>query len=78
MNGGWRHTRVTLSPLNPEHKPIVLTPESEGDVQNVAKFLAVLGQSWCVRTPLLSCAVSVYPRLSVSRKIRGPIYEIAY
>jgi type III restriction enzyme len=45
LDGGWRHTRVTLSPLNPDYKPIVLSPESEEEVQVVAEFLAVLGQS---------------------------------
>ena len=44
-DGGWRHTRVALSPINPEFKPIILTPESEEDVEIVAEFLAVLGQS---------------------------------
>jgi SOS-response transcriptional repressor LexA len=43
--GGWRHARVTLSPLNPEYEPIVLTPESEEDVQIVAEWLAVLGRA---------------------------------
>lgn len=40
----WRHRRVTLSPLNPECQPIVLMPESEGEVQIVAEFLVVLGR----------------------------------
>ena len=38
----WRHTKVTLSPTNPEYSPIVL---SEGDadfVQVVAEFVTVL------------------------------------
>jgi phage repressor protein C with HTH and peptisase S24 domain len=43
--GGWRHARVTLSPLNPEYEPIVLTPESEEHVQIVAEWLAVLGRA---------------------------------
>ena len=42
--GAWRHSLVTLSPLNPDFKPIRLTPESDEDVQIVAEFLAVLGQ----------------------------------
>ena len=41
-DGTWRHTKVTLSPLNPEFQPIVLTPESEDDVQVIAEFLDVL------------------------------------
>jgi phage repressor protein C with HTH and peptisase S24 domain len=40
----WRHTRITLSPLNPEYQPIVLTSESEDDVQIVAEFSGILGQ----------------------------------
>jgi phage repressor protein C with HTH and peptisase S24 domain len=43
--GNWRHTRITLSPLNPEFQPIALTPESEGDVQVIAEFLTVLGRA---------------------------------
>lgn len=38
----WRHGRITLSPINPEFKPIVLTPKNEGDVKIVAVWLAVL------------------------------------
>ena len=38
----WRHGRITLSPINPDFKPIVLTPRSEGDVVVVAEWLAVL------------------------------------
>lgn len=41
----WRHTKVTLSPLNPEYRAIVLTPESEGDVQIIGEFLQVLGKT---------------------------------
>jgi phage repressor protein C with HTH and peptisase S24 domain len=41
----WRHTKITLSPLNPEFQPIVLTPESEGDVQVIAEWLMVLGRT---------------------------------
>ena len=40
----WRHTRITLSPENPDFKPIVLTPEAEGDIQVVAQLVAVLGR----------------------------------
>jgi len=43
--GAWRHIRVALSPLNPEFRPIILTPKSDDDVQIVAEFLAVLGQA---------------------------------
>jgi len=44
LEGDWRHTRVTLSPLNREFHPIALSPESEGDVQVIAEFLMVLGK----------------------------------
>jgi len=43
--GGWRHTLVTLSPENPEFKPIVLTPESEDDVRVVAELVGILGRN---------------------------------
>jgi SOS-response transcriptional repressor LexA len=42
--GGWRHTRITLAPENPEFKPIILTPESEDDVHVIAELLAALGR----------------------------------
>jgi type III restriction enzyme len=42
--GAWRHAEITLSPLNPDFKPIVLTPESEGDVRVVAEWIGVLGR----------------------------------
>ncbi|MGQ0656776.1 MAG: S24 family peptidase [Chromatiales bacterium] len=38
----WRHTKVVLSPLNPAFKPIVLSPDSEGDIQIIAEFISVL------------------------------------
>lgn len=41
-SGGWRHTRVTLSPTNPAYAPIVLTDEDAGSVQVVAEFVSVL------------------------------------
>ncbi|MFO1361352.1 MAG: S24 family peptidase [Burkholderiales bacterium] len=40
--GGWRHTKVTLSPINREYSPIVLTKEDAEAVQIVAEFLSVL------------------------------------
>ena len=43
--GAWRHAEITLSPLNPDFKPIALTPESEGDVQVVAEWIGVLGRA---------------------------------
>jgi SOS-response transcriptional repressor LexA len=44
-NGGWSHTKITLSPLNPEFSPIELTAESEDEVKVIAEFIAVLGRS---------------------------------
>lgn len=38
----WKHTRITLKPLNPDFEPIVLTPESEDSVRVVAEFLGLL------------------------------------
>lgn len=43
--GGWRHAKVILTPLNPEFEPIVLTPEAEGDMQVIAEWLSVLGRA---------------------------------
>ena len=43
--GGWRHTKVTLSPLNPEFQSTILTPESEDDIQIIAEWLTVLGRA---------------------------------
>lgn len=39
---GWRHTRVTLSPTNPEYSPIVLSERDAGSVQVLAEFVTVL------------------------------------
>ncbi|MFN0166377.1 MAG: helix-turn-helix transcriptional regulator [Bryobacteraceae bacterium] len=38
----WGHSRITLSPINPEFAPIVLTPRAEDDVTIVAEFLTAL------------------------------------
>jgi hypothetical protein len=43
--GGWRHTRITLAPENPEFKSIVLTPESEEEVRVMAELVVVLGRA---------------------------------
>jgi SOS-response transcriptional repressor LexA len=40
--GGWRHERITLEPTNPQYKPIVLRPRSEGEVVVVAELVEVL------------------------------------
>ena len=39
----WRHSTITLRPLNPEFEPIELTGDLEGRVQAIAEFLEVLG-----------------------------------
>lgn len=41
-DGGFRHVRITLKPRNPDFKPIVLTPESEGQVRILAELVEVL------------------------------------
>ena len=39
----WRHTKITLKPLNPEFEPIVLTSAGEGSLEVVAEVVEVLG-----------------------------------
>ena len=39
----WRHEKITLKPVNPDFKPIVLTGADEGQLQVVAEFVDVLG-----------------------------------
>lgn len=43
--GGWRHTKIVLSPLNPEFTPIALLPKDAEDFRIVAEFIAVLGKA---------------------------------
>ena len=43
-DGAWRHVSVTLSPLNPEYEPIVVTVDDEADIQVVAEVLEVLAK----------------------------------
>jgi hypothetical protein len=43
-DGGWRHTRIILKPLNPAHEPIVLTPADEGEVRVIGEFVEVIGK----------------------------------
>ena len=40
--GSWRHTKITLKPLNPDFEPIVLTSTDEGALQVVAEVVEVL------------------------------------
>jgi len=42
-DGSWKHTRVTLEPLNPAFKPIVIENGAEDEVSVVAEWLEVLG-----------------------------------
>ena len=39
----WRHTRITLKPINPDFQPIELTGAEEGELQVVAELVEVLG-----------------------------------
>jgi uncharacterized protein len=41
----WRHTRIVLSPLNPEYKPIIVPEEDAESFRIVAEFVAVLRNS---------------------------------
>jgi phage repressor protein C with HTH and peptisase S24 domain len=45
VEGEWRHTKITLEPLNPEFKSIVLQSEDEGAVQVIAEYLVTLGKA---------------------------------
>jgi hypothetical protein len=54
----WHHTRVTLKPVNPDFKSIVLTGAEEGELQVITELVEVLPpealQQWCdgAKTPL--------------------------
>ena len=39
----WRHTEITLKPINPEFEPIILTHADEGEVAVVAELVEVVG-----------------------------------
>ncbi len=39
----WRHTRITLKPLNPDFEPIVLAGADEAQLQVIAELVEVLG-----------------------------------
>ena len=41
----WRHSRVTLRPVNPEFEPIVIEHVDEDQIQVVAELVTVLGTS---------------------------------
>ena len=38
----WRHTKITLKPINPDFEPIVLTGSDERQLQVVAELIEVL------------------------------------
>ena len=38
----WRHTKITLKPVNPEYEPIVLTGNDQGELQVAAEPVEVL------------------------------------
>ena len=40
--GGWRHTKVVLSPSNPEYAPITISEAEAEHVQIVAEFVTVV------------------------------------
>jgi len=42
-DGSWHHIAITLEPLNPRYRPIVLTAESEDQVAVIAEFVSMLG-----------------------------------
>jgi type III restriction enzyme len=39
----WRHARITLKPVNPDCRPIVLTGADEGRIQVIAEIVEVVG-----------------------------------
>lgn len=41
-DGSWKHARITLEPLNPAYKPIVLADVDEDEVAVVAELVGVL------------------------------------
>jgi len=44
-DGGWRHTRVVLSPTNPAYTPIILSEHDAESVEIVAELVTVLRSS---------------------------------
>ena len=39
----WRHSRISLNPINPDFEPIALTGADDGQLQVVAEVVEVLG-----------------------------------
>jgi phage repressor protein C with HTH and peptisase S24 domain len=46
----WKHTKVTLKPVNPRFEPIVLTDTNEDQVQVIAEFVEVVAEP-CEQAP---------------------------
>jgi len=42
-DGSWRHLTITLEPLNPRYRSLVLTAESEDQVAVIAEFVRMVG-----------------------------------
>ncbi len=42
VGDSWHHERITLKPVNPDFKPIVLTGADEGQLQVIAEVAEVL------------------------------------
>lgn len=38
----WRHTKITLEPLNAEFEAILLTSDDEGELEVIAELVGVL------------------------------------
>jgi hypothetical protein len=43
VEGEWKHTKITLEPLNSEFQPIILRPKDEGAIEVIAEYLGTLG-----------------------------------
>ena len=41
----WRHTKITLKPVNADFEPIVLNAADEGSLQVIAEVVEVLGRA---------------------------------
>ncbi len=39
---GWRHTKITLEPLNETFEPIIIDPDDEDEVRIIAEFVKIL------------------------------------
>ena len=48
-DGGWRHARVELSPINPDYEPIVLSAEDSEHVEVIGEMVTVLRGEMQVR-----------------------------